>query len=124
LEICFRRGSGKTPYQRPSTPSGGESLPVTILFTDIRNFTTTSEKLKAQDVVKILNNFFGRICEPILREAAPWINSSAIQSWPFMGHRYITRTMPGVPSVPPGYERGGRGGSLLDASTLCWSGFA
>jgi adenylate cyclase len=46
----------------------GESLPVTILFSDIRNFTTISEKLKAHEVVEMLNAFFGRICEPILKE--------------------------------------------------------
>jgi adenylate cyclase len=46
----------------------GESLSVTILFTDIRNFTTTSQKLNAHQVVEILNTFFGRICEPILQE--------------------------------------------------------
>ena len=46
----------------------GESLSVTILFTDIRNFTMTSEKLNAHEVVEMLNAFFGRICEPILQE--------------------------------------------------------
>jgi adenylate cyclase len=46
----------------------GESLSVTILFTDIRNFTTTSQKLNAHQVVEMLNGFFGRICEPILQE--------------------------------------------------------
>jgi adenylate cyclase len=47
----------------------GESLLVTILFSDIRNFTTTSEKLNAHQVVEMLNAFFGRICEPILNES-------------------------------------------------------
>jgi len=46
----------------------GESLQVTILFSDIRNFTTTSEKLNAHQVVEMLNAFFSRICEPILQE--------------------------------------------------------
>ena len=46
----------------------GESLSVTILFTDIRNFTTTSEKLNPREVVEMLNAFFGRVCEPILQE--------------------------------------------------------
>jgi adenylate cyclase len=46
----------------------GESLPVTILFSDIRNFTTTSEKLNAHQVVEMLNAFFTSICEPILQE--------------------------------------------------------
>jgi adenylate cyclase len=46
----------------------GESLSVTILFTDIRNFTTISEKLNPREVVEMLNAFFGRVCEPILQE--------------------------------------------------------
>jgi adenylate cyclase len=46
----------------------GESLEVTILFSDIRNFTTISEKLNAREVVEMLNAFFGRVCEPILKE--------------------------------------------------------
>ena len=46
----------------------GESLEVTILFSDIRNFTTISEKLNAREVVEMLNAFFGWVCEPILKE--------------------------------------------------------
>lgn len=46
----------------------GESYQVTILFSDIRNFTTISERLNAREVVGMLNAFFGRICEPVLKE--------------------------------------------------------
>jgi len=47
---------------------GGESRPVTILFSDIRNFTTISEKLNAQEVVEMLNTYFERACAAILVE--------------------------------------------------------
>lgn len=47
---------------------GGESLQVTILFSDIRNFTTISEKLNAHEVVEMLNTYLSRVCEVILRE--------------------------------------------------------
>jgi adenylate cyclase len=47
---------------------GGEALPVTVLFADIRNFTTLSEPLSPHEVVEILNAYFTRACEPILDE--------------------------------------------------------
>jgi adenylate cyclase len=37
---------------------GGETLTVTILFSDIRSFTTISEKMKAQELVLLLNEYF------------------------------------------------------------------
>ncbi len=45
---------------------GGEALQVTVLFSDIRNFTTLSEQLNAEEVVELLNEYFRRVCEPIL----------------------------------------------------------
>jgi adenylate cyclase len=44
----------------------GESKVVTVLFSDIRGFTTISEKLSAHEVVEMLNAYFTRVCEPIL----------------------------------------------------------
>ncbi len=44
----------------------GESKTVTVLFSDIRGFTTLSEKLSAHEVVEMLNAYFTRVCEPIL----------------------------------------------------------
>jgi adenylate cyclase len=45
---------------------GGESCRVTVLFSDIRNFTTISEILSPDQVVEVLNTYFSRACEPIL----------------------------------------------------------
>jgi len=47
---------------------GGEALTVTVLFSDIRGFTTISEKLTAHEVVEMLNAYFTRVCEPILAQ--------------------------------------------------------
>lgn len=44
----------------------GEERHVTVLFSDIRNFTTISEKLNAHEVVEMLNAYFSKVCEPIL----------------------------------------------------------
>lgn len=54
--------SGKMP------DLGGEKTTVTVLFSDIRNFTTTSERLGAHEVVEFLNRYFERICAIILEE--------------------------------------------------------
>ena len=47
---------------------GGDVLTVTVLFSDIRGFTTLSEKLSAHEVVEMLNAYFTRACEPILAQ--------------------------------------------------------
>ncbi|OHC63877.1 MAG: hypothetical protein A3H93_08110 [Rhodocyclales bacterium RIFCSPLOWO2_02_FULL_63_24] len=52
--------------QRPNL--SGEKLDVSVLFSDIRNFTTISEKLDAEEVVEMLNAYFGLTCEPILEQ--------------------------------------------------------
>lgn len=46
----------------------GESKVVTVLFSDIRGFTTISEKLSPHEVVEMLNAYFTRVCEPILAQ--------------------------------------------------------
>jgi len=53
---------GRRPDQR------GEAHPVTVLFSDIRNFTTISEMLTPHEVVDLLNAYFTRVCEPILEQ--------------------------------------------------------
>jgi len=50
---------------QPPAP-GGSLATVTILFSDIRNFTTLSEKLSAQEVVELLNAYFSKVCDIIL----------------------------------------------------------
>src|SRR4051812_7344697 len=46
----------------------GEMKEVTVLFSDIRGFTTMSEKLTAHEVVEMLNAYFTRVAEPILAQ--------------------------------------------------------
>lgn len=47
---------------------GGELCRVTVLFSDIRNFTTISEILRPDEVVEMLNEYFERACQPVLDE--------------------------------------------------------
>ncbi len=45
---------------------GGEALTITVLFADIRYFTSISERLHPHEVVEMLNAYFSSICEPIV----------------------------------------------------------
>jgi class 3 adenylate cyclase/CHASE2 domain-containing sensor protein len=52
--------------QRPEL--GGQTQIVTVLFSDIRNFTTISERLEAKEVVEMLNTYFERACAALMAE--------------------------------------------------------
>lgn len=45
---------------------GGEEKEVTVLFSDIRGFTTLSEKMAPQELVRALNRYFSRMSEQII----------------------------------------------------------
>jgi adenylate cyclase len=47
---------------------GGQSMRVTVLFSDIRNFTTISEKLTARETVEFLNAYFAKVIAVIVKE--------------------------------------------------------
>jgi class 3 adenylate cyclase len=47
---------------------GGEMRNVTILFSDIRNFTAMSEELAPQQVVAFLNNYFSEMVEAVFEQ--------------------------------------------------------
>jgi adenylate cyclase len=47
---------------------GGETREVTVMFCDIRNFTGLSETMPAQDLVTLLNGFFGGLAAEIIAE--------------------------------------------------------
>ncbi len=47
---------------------GGESKEITVMFADIRGFTSISEKLEPHDVVDMLNEFFTLMTEEIFKE--------------------------------------------------------
>jgi adenylate cyclase len=46
---------------------GGDRQTVAVLFSDIRNFTGISETFSAEEVVSMLNDYFGRMMEPVFR---------------------------------------------------------
>ena len=44
---------------------GGKKISASIMFTDIRSFTTLSEKSDAADIIELLNDYYAAIFEPI-----------------------------------------------------------
>lgn len=46
---------------------GGTRSTITVLFSDIRSFTTLSEQSSADEIVSMLNEYFSRMIEPIYR---------------------------------------------------------
>jgi adenylate cyclase len=49
------------------TDLAGEEVEVSLLFTDIRGFTTFSERAEAREVVRTLNDLYGEVVPVILR---------------------------------------------------------
>lgn len=47
---------------------GGTKQTITVLFSDIRDFTTLAERLDAHEVVEMLNQYFERACDAVLAE--------------------------------------------------------
>ena len=47
---------------------GGQSMHISVLFSDIRNFTTITEKLSAHETVEFLNVYFERVINVIRAE--------------------------------------------------------
>ncbi len=47
---------------------GGQSVPATVLFSDVRSFTTITEQLGAQGTVALLNEYFTLMVDCIQRE--------------------------------------------------------
>jgi adenylate cyclase len=47
---------------------GGETLTATILFSDIRSFTSISEKMEAKALVSLLNEYFTEMVDVVIKE--------------------------------------------------------
>jgi class 3 adenylate cyclase len=52
---------------------GGKEVQASVLFADIRDFTAMSEKMSAEEVVSLLNQYF-TVVEPTIKAEGGWIN--------------------------------------------------
>lgn len=63
---------------------GGENCELTVLFTDVRNFTQLSERIEPEEVVSFLNTLLGRLSTEIANEAGvidKYIGDSVMAFW-------------------------------------------
>lgn len=63
---------------------GGENTELTVMFTDVRNFTKLSERIEPEEVVTFLNKLLGRLGSEISREAGvidKFIGDSIMAFW-------------------------------------------
>jgi serine/threonine-protein kinase PpkA len=67
--LCTARSAG---YVGPVAASPQEARYGTVLFSDIRSFSTLAEALTTAEVAEVLNAYFVRACEPILQQGG-WI---------------------------------------------------
>jgi adenylate cyclase len=73
---------------------GGDTRDMTILFSDIRGFTSRSEKLSAAELTRFINNLLTPLSEIILaKTAAPSTSTWATRSWRSGTRRSRTRTI-------------------------------
>lgn len=73
LEALFGRYISKEALDRIMASRkrpdlGGEAGEITVMFSDIRNFTAISDLLEPHETVELLNGFLGRACQVVLEE--------------------------------------------------------
>ena len=72
LKRWYRQSLSGSEPERPlafaeTAGMTGKMTVATVMFADIRNFTTYSERLTAEQIAELLNAYFESVCQPIVR---------------------------------------------------------
>jgi class 3 adenylate cyclase len=62
-----RAMSDKFALEAPAGAVADTVVEATVLFSDIRGFTSIAEKLSSREVAELLTEYFDRVCEPVLK---------------------------------------------------------
>jgi len=71
----------------------GERKLVTVLFADVANFTSLSEKLDPEEVRRIMDGCFEILIREVHRYEGFIDKFTGMEQWLFSGHRFRMRTM-------------------------------
>lgn len=86
---CRRDGT------RPRTlQHGGKKEALTVLFSDVRGFTSISEGLDSKELTQLMNEYLSAMTRIIRKTGERSINTSATRSWPSGG---LPSRMPSTP---------------------------
>lgn len=73
---------------------------VSVLFADIRGFTTFAERRQPEAVVTVLNQYFDRMVRVVFDITAHWTSTLATASWRCSARPWSNPIMPGTPCKP------------------------
>jgi class 3 adenylate cyclase len=63
----------KFALELPADAVADQVIQATVLFSDIRNFTSLAEKLSSREVADLLTEYFERSCEPVLKNGGQYL---------------------------------------------------
>ena len=100
---------------------GGELVDGTVMFTDLRGFTTFSEGLDAEEVIDLLNGYLGEISDAVLAHGGTLVSYLGDGLMAVFGAPLPRTTTPTARSRPP--ARCSRSGCRKYNETLLAKGF-
>jgi len=68
-----RELADKFSLEPPSGAITDTVVDATVLFSDIRGFTSLAEKLSSREVAELLTEYFDRVCQPVLKNGGKYL---------------------------------------------------